>query len=301
LWGHWERLCLPDVSSPGDWVREGGSLRITSMGRRMEYRDDHMAKSCISIGMGFALIFIGCLATVAQTGTTGRPQGEGPSLEKRYFRYGAKKYGLRILEAVITLEEAQAKAGEKVYVVQAQVDTTGVTNWFFRMHNRFHSWVDAGHFGSLRYVKEINQDGIFSGEKCYRSVLTFHREENRVVMDGEKELSVPPGTQDPLSFFVRYYLGEEIKPDEEIRMTIYDGIKLRKVSFAAKGECIETEWGGPVDVICLKSKVPFSSLGGREGIIRIWFTRDRRKVPVRIGLDLPIGTVQFDLESFQEG
>jgi hypothetical protein len=267
----------------------------------MEYRDDHITKSCICIAMGFALIFIGCLTRLAQTGTTGHPQGEGSSLEKRCFRYSAKKCGLRILEAVITLEEAESKAGEKVYLVQAQVDTTGVTNWFFRMHNRFYSWVDAGHFGSLRYVKEINQDGIFSGEKRYRSVLTFHREENRVVMDGEKELAVPPGTQDPLSFFVRYYLGEEIKPDEEIRMTIYDGIKLRKVRFAAKGECIETDWGGPVDVICLKSKVPFSSLGGREGIIRIWFTRDRRKVPVRIGLDLPIGTVQFELESFEEG
>ncbi len=271
------------------------------MGRRVEYRDDHVAKSCIYIAMGFALIFIGCLTRLAQTGTTRHPQGARSSLEKRCFSYSAKKYGLRILEAVITLEEAESKAGEKVYVVQAQVDTTGVTSWFFRMHNRFYSWVDAGHFGSLRYVKEINQDGIFSGEKRYKSMLTFHGEENRIVVDGEKELAVPPGTQDPLSFFVRYYLGEEIKPDEEIRMTIYDGIKLRKVCFAAKGEYIETDWCGPVDVICLKSKVPFSSLGGREGIIRIWFTRDRRKVPVRIGLDLPIGTVQFELESFEEG
>jgi hypothetical protein len=229
------------------------------------------------------------------------PEGREAFSGKRRFSYGAQKFGLRILEAIITLKKAQSKAGEKVYLVQAQVDTTGVTSCFFRMHNRFYSWVDRRHLGSLRYVKEVHQRGIFSGEKRYRSVLTFHREENLVIMDGDKELAVPPGTQDPLSFFVRYYLGEEIKPDEEIRMSIYDGIKLRKVCFVSKAERINTDWGGPMDVICLKSAVPFSSLGGREGIIRIWFTRDGRRVPVRIGLDLPVGTVQFELESLEEG
>jgi len=267
----------------------------------MEYRQGYITKSRTCIAIGLTLIFIGCSMAWGQDGMMGLPQGERSPLQKRCFSYGAEKFGIRILEAVISLEEAQSKAGERVYVVQAHVNTTGVTNWLFRMHNRFYSWVDARYFGPLRYVKEINQDGIFSGEKRYRSVLTFSREENRVVVDGTKEVAVPPGTQDPLSFFVKYYLGEEIKPAEEIRMTIYDGIKVRKVCFDAKGERIQTQRGGSVDVICLESKVPFSSLGGREGMIRIWFTRDGRRVPIRIGLDLPIGTVQFELESFEEG
>ncbi len=265
----------------------------------MGYSQGHNTKSCICIAIGLAFILIGCSMAWGRNGMIDLRQGESHLLGKRCFSYGAEKFGLRILEAVITLEEAQSKVGERMYVVEAQVNTTGVTDWLFRMHNRFYSWVDARHFGPLRYVKEINQDGIFSGEKRYRSVLTFSREENRVFVDGTKEVAVPPGTQDPLSFFVKYYLGQEIKPAEEIRMTIYDGIKVRKVRFDAKGECIKTQQGGAVDVICLESKVPFSSLGGKEGIIRIWFTRDGRRVPVRIGLDLPIGTVQFELESFE--
>jgi len=267
----------------------------------MEYLEEHITKSRICIAIAFALVFLGCSMALGQNRIISFPEREGAFLGKRRLSYGVEKYGFRILEAIITLEEARSKGGEKVYLVQAQVDTTGVTNWFFRMHNRFYSWVDARHFEPLRYVKEINQKGIFSGEKRYRSVLTFNQGDNRVVVDGTKEVTVPPGTQDPLSFFVKYYLGGEIKPTEEIRMTIYDGIKLRKVFFNSKGESIESRWCGPVDVIRLESKVPFSSLGGREGIIRIWFTRDRRKVPVRIGLDLPIGTVQFELESFEEG
>jgi hypothetical protein len=267
----------------------------------MEYRRGHITKSPMCIGLGLALIFTGCSMAWGQNGVMGIPQWESRPLKKRYFSYGAEKFGLRILEAVITLEEALSEAGERIYVVEAHVDTTGVTNWLFRMHNRFYSWVDARYFGPLRYVKEINQDGIFSGEKHYKSVLTFSREENQVVVDGTKVVPLPPGTQDPLSFFVKYYLGEEIKPAEEIRMTIYDGIKVRKVCFDAKEEYIKNQRGRTVDVICLESKVPFSSLGGREGMIRIWFTRDGRRVPIRIGLDLPIGTVQFELESFEEG
>jgi len=264
----------------------------------MEYLEEYIKKSHICVAIGFALIFIGWSQALGQSRTTSSP--ERPLFRKRSFSYGAEKFGLRILEAVITLEEVRSEGGKKVYLAQARVETTGVTNWLFRMDNRFHSWVDARDLGPLRYVKEIHQKGIFSGEKHYRSVLTFSRGDNRVVMDGTKEITIPPGTQDPLSFFVKYYIQGEIKPGEEIRMSIYDGIKLRQVTFNARGESIETEWGGPVDVVCLESKVPFSSLGEREGIIRIWFTRDGRKVPVRIGLHLPIGTVRFELESFEE-
>ena len=278
-----------------------GDPRIEPGSGRVEYLGKHTMKFRICIAMGLALILIGYSMALGQNRPAASPKGEKASFGKRRFSYGVKKYGLRILEAIITLEEAQSEAGERLYLAQAQVHTTGVTSWFFRMDNRFYSWVDARHFGPLRYVKEINQTGIFSGEKNYRCVLTFNQENNRVVVDGEKEVAVPPGTQDPLSFFVKYYVGEEIKPAGEIRMTIYDGIKLRKVLFDSKGDSIETQWCGLVDAICLQSKVPFSSLGGKEGIIKIWYTRDRRKVPVRIGLDLPIGTVQFELESFEEG
>ena len=267
----------------------------------MENLKGYITKLRIYLIIGVALIFIGRSVALGQNRTIALLEGERASFGKRRFSYGVEKFGLRILEAIITLEEARSEEGKKVYLVKAEVDTTGVTNWFFRMHNRFYSWVDARHFGPLRYVKEINQKGVFSGDKDYRSVLIFNQENNRVVIDGTKEVTVPPDTQDPLSFFVKYYLEEEIEPGEEIRMNIYDGIKLRKVFFNAKGESIETQWCGPVDVICLESKVPFSSLGGREGIIRIWFTHDRRKVPVRIGLDLPIGMVQFELDSFEEG
>ncbi len=258
----------------------------------------YMTKYAIVIAIGSALVHGGWSQAWGQQGET---PAESPRFRKKRFVYGAEKWGLRILEAVITLEEVQSGEGGKAYVARAQVDSTGVTELFFHMHNRFHSWVDADHFGPLRYVKEIHQKGIFSGEKRYTSLLNFVPEENRVVVDGIKEVNLPPGTQDPLSFFVKYYLEEEIKPGQEIYMSIYDGIRLREVTFKARGESIETSLCGRVDVICLESKVPFSSLGGREGIIKIWFTRDRRRVPARIGLDLPIGTVHFDLESFDEG
>lgn len=257
----------------------------------------YMTKCAFTIAIGGALVYGGWFLA---SGQQGEASAESTRFRKKRFVYGAEKWGLRILEAVITLEEVQSGEGEKVYVARAQVDSTGVTNWFFRMHNRFHSWVDADHFGPLRYVKEIHQKGILSGEKRYTSLLNFVPEENRVVVDGEKEVNLPPGTQDPLSFFVKYYLEEEIKPGQEIHMSIYDGIRLREVTFTARGESIETSWCGPVDVICLESKVPFPSLGDREGIIKIWFTRDRRRVPARIGLELPIGTVHFELESFEE-
>jgi hypothetical protein len=268
------------------------------MERRMKVRRQ-VVRYGISLAIGCTLVLSGSVLALGEDGEAIAP--ERVSFGKRRFVYGAEKFGLRILEAIITLEEVQSEKGKKIYLAKARVDTTGVTSWFFRMHNRFSSWVDPRHFRPLRYLKEIHQKGIFSREKRYTSLLIFDQGDNRVVVDGTKEITLPPGTQDPLSFFVKYYLQGEIKPGEEIRMSIYDGVRLRNVTFNARGESIETEGYGPLDMICLESKVPFSSLGGREGIIKIWFTRDTRKLPARIGLDLPIGTVHFELESFEEG
>jgi hypothetical protein len=80
-------------------------------------------------------------------------------------------------------------------------------------------------------------------------------------------------------------------------MTIYDGIKLREVTFAARCTEISTPLYGEVKAVCLESEVPFSSLGDQEGTIKIWYTDDERRLPVNITLELPsLGSVEFELE-----
>ena len=99
--------------------------------------------------------------------------------------------------------------------------------------------------------------------------------------------------------FARYYLKDELRPDQDIRMFIYDGVKLREILFHSKKERVKTELYGEIEAVCLESTTSFSTFGDREGVIRIWYTADKEKTPVLIELDLPVGDVVFDLDSVE--
>jgi hypothetical protein len=118
---------------------------------------------------------------------------------------------------------------------------------------------------------------------------------------GRQEISVPSETYDPLSMFGRCYLREELHPGQEIRMSIFDGMKLRQMVFCSKKEKVKSRLYGEINAVCLESSTSFSTFGEKEGIIRIWYALDGKKTPVSMELSLPVGNVRFDLDDGGEG
>ncbi len=213
------------------------------------------------------------------------------------FHYRFKKLGATILKASLSIERV-----EDLYMVKAAVDSTGVTFPFFRMHNRFRSYIKEEGLEPWLYVKEVNQWGVLSHKKCYIDVLTFDLDGSKVTVERlnppqVREIPIPPQTYDPLAIFLKYFLEAEGRGGDKIEMRIYDGIQLREVTFIPTRGEISTPLYGEIKTTCLESKVPFSSLGDKEGVIRIWYTDDERRFPVDISLEIPIaGNVQFQLE-----
>jgi hypothetical protein len=227
----------------------------------------------------------------------GHPAIPGEVVNGISFHYRVQKLGTTIITASLSIER-----DGPLHVVKAAVDTTGMIRPFFRMHNRFSSYVKGEGLEPLQYVKEIDQRGIFSRKKRYTDILTFNPSTCTVMVEREdppdaKEIAVPPHTYDPLAIFLKCLLEAEVEDGHQIAMRIYDGIKLREVTFAASFTEIPTPLYGEVKAVCLESEVPFSSLGDKEGAIKIWYTDDERRIPVNITLELPsLGSVKFELE-----
>jgi hypothetical protein len=216
------------------------------------------------------------------------------------FHYRAHKLGATIMKASLSIEH-----DGPFYVVKVAVDSKGVVRPVFRMHNRFTSYLRETGLEPWRYIKEIDQKGIFSKKKHYTDILTFDSANckvrvERVAPPTVQEVSVPPQTCDPLSVFLKFFLKSQVVNGQKIVMRIYDGIKLKEVSFGVtKGE-IDTPLYGTVKTTSLESKVAFSSLGDKEGIIKIWYTDDERSFPIAMHLKLPsVGNVEFDLEKVE--
>lgn len=213
------------------------------------------------------------------------------------FHYRVHKLGATIMTASLSIER-----GNPNYVVKAAVDTTGVVRPFFQMHNRFSSYIKEDGLTPWRYIKDVDQKGVFSHKKRYTDTLTFDPAGCKVTVEhadppSMQEISVPPQTYDPLAIFLKCFLESEVANGQKIAMRIYDGIKLREVTFDAVSGEIATPLYGTVKAICLKSEVPFSSLGDQEGVIKIWYTDDEQRLPINISLELPtFGSVEFELE-----
>ena len=231
----------------------------------------------------------------------GHPSIPGEAENGISFHYRVQKLGTTIITASLSIER-----DGPLNVVKAVVDTTGMIRPFFRMHNRFRSYVTEDGLEPLRYVKEIDQRGIFSRNKRYTDILTFDPADCKVMVEREdpphaQEIAVPPHTYDPLSIFLKCFLESEIEDGQTIGMNIYDGIKLREVTFDATSGELSTPLYGEVKAVCLESEVPFSSLGDKEGAIKIWYTDDERRFPVNITLELPsLGSVEFELERVEQ-
>ena len=241
------------------------------------------------------LLVSGTLAHGAEPGIPDKATGTS-------FLYTGKRFGIPVLKAVIKIENGLFEQGKPVCQIKAHIDTVNL-GFLFHMNNHFTSVVETDTFTPIRYVKEIDQGGFLRETKNYRQTLVFDSKNGKVIVEqkgGKKEVSIPAHAYDPLSMFARYYLGDELRPGQDIPMSIYDGVKLREILFHSRKERVKTDLYGEIEAVCLESTTSFSTFGDREGQIRIWYTADKEKTPVLIQLDLPVGDVVFDLDRVEK-
>ncbi len=227
-----------------------------------------------------------------------------PSGKAKTLVYTATRFGVPILKAIIKIEDGFVEQGKSLFQVEAFFHSLHYLGLLFRMSNRFTSTVETETCFPIRYVKEVDQEGLLIKNKHYLHTFTFDALHQKVLVEKmekkeKEEISLPLDTYDPLSMFARFYLKEDLRPGEDIRMSIYDGVKVRQMLFHSKMEKVKTKMYGEVEAVCLESTTSFSSFGEKEGIIRIWYVKDRERTPISMELDLPIGDVKFELESIE--
>jgi hypothetical protein len=138
------------------------------------------------------------------------------------------------------------------------------------------------------------------GKKKEDIEYAFHQKEGTVtvIKGGETEtLEIPPGTQDIISclYFARSELS--FQPGSTLTMNVFHDKKNRKLD--VRVEEIETVSGpwGEVEAARVLVVMPFQGLFLNQGNIRVWFTNDDRRIPVRMKAKVIIGSIVADLVS----
>lgn len=164
---------------------------------------------------------------------------------------------------------------------------------FFPVDNRVESEFD------LR--TQLPQHMVFhrhEGKNREDIEYTFHHAEGTVtaVRQGTTEtVPIPAGTQDLISclYYVRHQL--PMTPGASLMLNVYHDKKNRPVEVRVENiETLEGTWGR-VETAQVVVIMPFKGLFINKGNIRVWFTTDERRIPVRMKAKVIIGAITADL------
>ena len=197
--------------------------------------------------------------------------------------------------AVMAINDAGTDGDRHLVKLLTTAQSRPTITKFFPVDNRVESIMDPATLLPEHLIFRRRE-----GKKKEDIEYTFHHTEGKAtaVKGGTTEtLDIPPGTQDVISCL--YYARSELslRPGSSMTMNVFHDKKNRKVEVRVEEiETLSGSWG-EVETVRVLVIMPFQGLFLNQGNIRVWFTNDDRRIPVRMKAKVVIGSIVADLVS----
>lgn len=239
---------------------------------------------------------------IISTGFT-TPEQEPSTFGKgEWFKFKMSYSGwMKAGEATLKVDE-DVVDGKPVYHIIGKGKTTGAIRWFFKVKDRYESYIDKDKLIPYKFIRDINEGGHTKNIE-----IKFDQDNNKAHVYNKKHnkrkvVDTKPNVQDMVSTF--YYLrdnmdmsalkvGDEVKTDMFFDEENY-GFKIKYLG----EETVRTKFG---KIKCLKFR-PYVMAGRvfkEEESLTLWVSADKNKVPIRIKADLAVGSLRADLDAFK--
>lgn len=219
-----------------------------------------------------------------------------------WFRFKMSYSGfLKAGNATLTVRDYEYK-GKPVYHVIGKGWTTGAIRWFFRVKDRYETFIDKYTGTPYKFIRDIDEGGHTKNME-----IEFDHVNNKAYVNDKKHnkqsiFDTEPNIQDMVSTF--YYLRNEIdtknlKPGDETKVNMFFdkenyGFKLKYLG----KEIIKTEFG-KVESLVFRPYVMAGRVFKEEESLTLWVSNDKNKIPLRIKADLAVGSLRADLDAFK--
>lgn len=201
--------------------------------------------------------------------------------------------GLHAATAVMEAGPAPAVDGRRMLRFVTTATSSPLVTRFYAVSNRVESIVDAETLLPQRLLFRRRE-----GKRKNDFDVTFHQAQGEVlsIKDGlPSTIPIPSGTQDSISCLYAVRSAPVLQPGFSQIMTVHHDKKNYRLE--VKIEAIERVRGpwGEVEAIRALAIMPFQGIFLNEGNIRVWFTNDDRRIPVKMKAKVVVGSVVADL------
>jgi len=192
------------------------------------------------------------------------------------------------------LERPIVRSGNKAYDVRFQVKSLPSLDWLYKVKDKYRSVIDMNGIYPYEF-QQILREGNF--KRDFKATFDHQKEQ---AVAGKDTFTIKPFTHDIVSalYYVRTMDLSKHKKGDTIELENFYGDTTYALSVKVLGkEVIEVE-AGTFKCLVLEPMVVEGGLFKSDGSIVIWLTDDERKIPVKVGTEIPIGFVGAELTSY---
>lgn len=215
------------------------------------------------------------------------------------FRPG-EKLTYRLHYGILTAGEAVLEVkpdvlninGRQVYHIVGTGYTTGTTDWFFKVRDRYETYMDKDALLPWYFVRRVDEGG-FKFSQDY----SFNHYTKKVDIGNNQKYDIPGEVQDMVSAFyaARNMNLSHAKTGDVLSMICFMDKELWPMKIKLIGrETISTDIG---DIRCLKFRpiVQKGRVFKQEEDMTVWISDDANHLPVRAQADILVGSIKMDL------
>ena len=185
--------------------------------------------------------------------------------------------------------------GKEAYHSRMLAKTTGLADKLYKVRDEYQAVFDTRRIQPWESIRDI-QEGRYTK---YNSVQYDYDSLIATNINNEK-FEIPPDVRDMVSVFhyIRNADFDHMKVGDIIKINTFFDNEIFPVDMRYRG--IETVKVNSGKYQCHKL-VPYVEPGrifNTEDDMTIWLSADRNRVPVRVRLDLKVGSIKVDLEEF---
>jgi len=221
---------------------------------------------------------------------------KGEKLEFRVF-YDAMLTG-KVTAGYATLE---VKTGNKtmqnrpVYHIVGEGKSRAAFDWFFKVRDRFESFVDEEHLIPYMFIRRTREGGYVKDDD-----VTFNHQLNYASSRNDLK-KIPTGVQDVISavYYARNIDFSNATTGQNFKVNFFldDSVYISVIQYLGK-EVVKTKAG---KFRCLKFKpmVATGKVFSNPYPMILWVTDDKNRLPILVESAVSVGSVKAELISFK--
>lgn len=221
----------------------------------------------------------------------------GEHLKYRVY-YSSSLGNLTAGEAIITVddwkESAQGRTRD-VYHITGIGNSKGMFNWFFKVRDKFESFVDKETLLPYLFIRKT-REGKFKQD----DTIVFNREVNEATSSKKVVTKIPANVHDFVSavFYMRTLQVDDFDADSMFRINFFldDSVYQSAVKFQGRS-IVDTKWG-PVKCLRIAPMMASGEVFAEQYPMHVYVTDDDMHLPVLAESKVVVGSIKMDLMEY---